>query len=67
MSEPHWLGLAIFAGALAMLVTGLVTGRMPNAVLEPIRREQPLLYWSMAGVYAMASVVGLLWGLRALP
>lgn len=56
------MGLGMFAVASALLATGLVTGRMPNAVIEPKRSSRPFFFWCLAAIYAGCALSGLLWG-----
>jgi hypothetical protein len=51
-----WLALAIGVLAVALLLTGLITGRMPNAVIEPTRLERPAGFWSLGAIYAVIAV-----------
>lgn len=51
-----FLALGVGALAAAMLVAGLTTGRMPNAMIEPSRVENPVGFWAMGMLYAAITV-----------
>lgn len=57
--ELDWLAIAVGLGAAALFITGLVTGRMPNAVIEPERAHNPIGFWALGIVYALVSAGGL--------
>lgn len=54
-----WLAIAVSLGAAALFITGLITGRMPNAVIEPERTRNPLGFWALGFIYALVSAGGL--------
>jgi len=54
-----WLAIAIGLGAAALFIIGLVTGRMPNAVIEPERARNPIGFWAIGITYALVSAVAL--------
>lgn len=49
-----WLFLAVLAAAL--LVAGLATGKMPNAVREPRRASEPVFYWVLGATYGFVEL-----------
>ena len=53
-----WLPLGIGLFAAAMLVSGLVSGRMPSAVMEPSRADNPLGFWCLAVIYGAIAIGG---------
>jgi len=54
-----WIAWGVFALASGLLIAGLATGRMPNAVIEPKRDINPVGFWALAGVYAFGALVAL--------
>jgi hypothetical protein len=57
--ELDWLAIAVGLGAAALFITGLVTDRMPNAVIEPEGASNPIGFWTLGIVYALVSADGL--------
>lgn len=54
-----WIAIGMSILALGLLAVGLVTGRMPNSVVEPERENNPVGYWALGAVYLMVSVASL--------
>jgi hypothetical protein len=60
MSAHELSGLLMLFVAGGLLVVGIVTGRMPALAASADRRSQPLLFWTMGAVFAVAAFVGAL-------
>jgi hypothetical protein len=56
MTLMEWFELAGALVAGLLLLDGLRTGTMPNAVIEPQRVTNPIGFWALGVVYAVSAV-----------
>jgi hypothetical protein len=57
MHQVDWLAAFGFFVTFGLLVTGLLTGRMPNTVIEPERATNPIWFWALAAVYGFGRLI----------
>ena len=54
--KVDWLSAGVGLPAFELLIVGLITGRMPNAVIEPQKEQNSLGYWALGMLYAAIAI-----------
>lgn len=61
MTQTNGFGIVMLLVAVGLLVTGLISGRMPGTVgsAEPSRAENPWGFWLLGCAYGAVALIGI--------